>query len=254
MALRQETGTRGSPVIISDMLENAGPVALLDRPHERMDWFQSIGFEIDRFRGYDSKAALIADWEAFWTRIDDWEGSFVFWFSSVSAEDRSLLLAASNRIGKDREVFLIDVAEPADNLPGVSSVGGLAPESLRLWIPQAERLDQAGRQRLSEEYARLNATRQGLRLFSVGQLIEAPVEALDDRILSRLTADWAPLSRTCAGIEGAFGNGGFRDFPYTLLLWRLDELQKARRIERRGGAFDATFKDDPRQGEVRLTG
>ncbi|MEQ9505717.1 MAG: DUF3658 domain-containing protein [Hyphomonas sp.] len=256
MALRQETGIRGTPILISDMLENAGPLALLDKPQARLDWFGSVGFDIHIYKGFSGEGtqALVDQWQEFWTRIDHWSGPFTIWFSSANAEDRSLLLAAVNRIAESREVILIDVAEPAGNLPGISGVGEMSPENLRLWIPLAERLDLARRQRLSEDYDRFEASPLALRLFSEGELIKAPIEALDDRILSRLTAAWAPLARTCAGIEGAFGNVGFRDFPYTWLLWRLDVLKSAGRLERRGGAFDPTFMEDPFKGEVCLAG
>lgn len=254
--LRQVTGIRGLPIAISYMLENAGPLGLLDSPWERFGWFQSIGFDIHLYQGFvdDGPEALVAQWQDFWTRIDNWSGPFTIWFSGANAEDRSLLLAAARRIGVGRDIFMIDVAQPAGDVSGKPDVGELSPENLKLWIAQAERLDNARWRGLSEEYARLETSPLALRLFSEGELVEAPVEALDKRILSRITPDWASLSRTCAGIEGAFGNRGFRDFPYTWLLWRLDVLQIAGRIERRGGAFDPTFMEDPLKGEVRLLG
>ncbi len=252
--LKGTTGIRTAPVICSSMMENAGPLTLLDHPQVRLDWFGSIGFDIHIYRGFidDGPLALVNQWQTFWTRIDEWTGPFVIWFSSANAADRSLLLAAANRIGENRAVMLIDVAQAVGGLPGRSDVGELSPDELRLWRPQAEQLDVAGRQRLFEDYARFVAAPLALRLFSQGQLIEAPIEGLDERILSRLTADWAPLARTCARIEGAFGNRGFRDFDYTWMLWRLDVLHQTGGLERRGGEFDPHFRDDPLKGDVKL--
>jgi hypothetical protein len=254
MVLRQETGDRGTPVIASGMLENAGPLTLLDKPQARHEWFGSIGFEIARYRGYDAPADLINEWQEFWTRIDDWVGPFVLWFSSANAADRSLLLAISNRIGERSDIYLIDVAQPADGVYGTCDVGALSPENLRQWISLVERLNSARRQSLSVEYLQLETAAVALRLFSEGKLYGAPVEALDERILSLLTSDWASLSRTCVQIAGAFGNGVYRDFDYSWLLWRMDVLQRAGRLERRGGAFNPAFMDDPLKGDVRLPG
>lgn len=254
--LQQVTGIRGLPIAISYMLENAGPLALLDRPQERFNWFQSIGFDIHLYKGFvdDGPEALVAQWQAFWVRIDDWAGPVVIWFSSQGASDQSLVLALVNRIGGARPVALIDVAEPVERRGGISGVGGLSPEDLQLWIPSAQALTETRLQSLRAEYAAFAAVPDALRVFTEGRLTGAPVDGLDGRILSRVTAEWTPLARACATTPGAFGNGGYRDLEYSWMLWRVDELQRLGRIERRGGAFDASFEDDPLAGEVRLAG
>ena len=163
-----------------------------------------------------------------------------------------MLLSLQNRIGGDRPVFLIDVGYPDGEQPAVTAVGELSPELLQLRLPQARRLVEPLASTLSEDYAAFASKPGIIRLLIDGTLTGASIEATDARILSRLSSDWAPLSRTAGQIPGAFGSGGFRDLDYVWLLWRLEELRKSGRIERRGGSFDPEFMDNPLGGDVRL--
>lgn len=252
--LRHEFGIRRPPVIDSSMMENTGPLSLLDQPGERYDWFLSIGFEVCVYEGLieEGPEAVMGRWNALWTQIDEWEGSILFWFSSLSAQDQSLLLAVFNRVGCDRPIFVVDVSEPAGDLPGATAVAAIPSDKLRMWIPKARKVDGALAETLKEHHAALASSPKDIRLFSGGDLVEAPKETLDARILSQFSPEWRPLTRAAAEIPGAFGAGGFRDMDLVWLLWRLEELRKFERIERRGGRFDPEFRDNPLAGDVRL--
>lgn len=252
--LRHEFGTRRPPVIYSHMMENVGPLRLLDQPRKRYDWFLGIGFEVCVYQGLTEEGAeaVVGQWTSFWTRIDEWDGPILFWFSGLSAQDQSLLLSVYNRVGCDRPIFVVDVSEPAGDLPGATAVAAISSEKLRMWIPKARKVDGALAETLKEHYAALVSSPKDIRLFSGGDLVETPKETLDARILSQFSPEWRPLTRAAAEIPGAFGAGGFRDMDFVWLLWRLEELRKAGRIEQRGGGFDPEFKDNPLGGDVRL--
>lgn len=250
--LREITGKRGLPVILSEMMENTAPLGLLDNPAGRLDWYESIGFDISLYLAFDSASELVSRWEEFWTRIDAWDGPILLWISRFNALDQSLQLAVLNRAGRGRPLFIADVAEPAGDLPGICGVGGLAPEKLRAWIPRARKADAAASEQLNARHAALASAPKGIRLYTDGDLLEAPFDAQDTRILSQFSPEWRPLSRAVAQTPGAFGNGGFVDLDYTWLLWRLEELRKSGRIERRGSGFDPQYREDPLGGEVRL--
>ncbi len=256
VALRELTGIRGLPVICSNMLENAGPLDFLDKPQERLSWFHGAGFDIHKYKGFSEQGpqAMVDQWQVFWTRIEEWTGPVMVWFSSRNASDRSLLLALVSRLGATCPIYLIDVAKPAIDGPGASDVGELSPELLKRWIPMAEQLAEARLHVSGAEYDALVAAPNALRMFADGQLSGAPLDGLDGRILSGITAEWTSLSRCAAGIPGAFGNGGYRDLDFTWLLWRIEELQRTGRIERRDGRFDPEFRGNPLEGDVRLCG
>ncbi|MBA4225204.1 MAG: hypothetical protein C0456_01120 [Hyphomonas sp.] len=243
------------PVLWSGMMENVGPIALLGQPRERFDWFIDVGLDLHIYMGYSEEGpeALIGFWQSFWAQIDAWNGPILYWFSSLSAQDRSLLLSLHRRIGETRPIFLVDVGHPREGQTAVTSPGELSPENLLLRIPQAQRLRTSLKLSLNESYASFASQPKVLRLLSGDILCEATIETADARILTSFSPEWAPLRRIMASIPGAFGIDGFRDLDYTWLLWRVNELCNTGRIERRGGAFDPQFRDDPFLGDARLS-
>lgn len=253
--LRERIGSRRPPVIHSGMMENVGPISLLDKPRERFDWFISKGLKLHIYKGYleEGPEAVIHNWQTFWTQIDEWNGPLLFWFSSLSAQDRSLLLSLNNRIGGSWPIFLVDVGHPAGEQAAVTAVGEISWEKLQLRASQAQNLKEPLVSSLNDNYANFASLPKELRLLSGKLLYETTIEKADTRILSSFSSDWAPLRRTVASVPGAFGIGGFRDLDYTWLLWRVDELCNTGRIERRGGAFDPLFRDDPFLGDARLS-
>ncbi|MFN3313972.1 MAG: DUF3658 domain-containing protein [Hyphomonas sp.] len=256
MLLRKKMGIPRPSVVHSDMSENTGPLSLLDQPEQRFDWFLNSGFDVHVYEGFgaDEQEAVIARWRSFWTQIDEWRGPFLFWYSHMSAQDQSLLLSLCNLIGQGRPVFLMDVAEPAGDKHGVTSVGELSPDNLQCWLPQIREVDAALAETLRTRYSAFVTTTEDLRVFIEATVLEAPIKVMDDRILSQFSKEWTSLRRVAAEIPGAFGRGGYRDLNYSWLLWRLDALQRAGLIERRGGSFDPDFREDPLVGEVRLSG
>jgi Protein of unknown function/Domain of unknown function (DUF1835) len=253
--LRLVTGTRSIPLVCSNMLENAGPLNLLDKPKARLEWFSSCGFDAHMYMGFidEGPEQLVKGWQAFWTEIDEWPGPFALWFSSLNAWDSSLILAIANRLSAARSVFLVDVAEPQNNISSVSDVGELRPLDLKPWAEYLSGATASSLDGLRAQSASLSTMNDALRVFIDGRLATAPVEGLDASILSVFSTKWAPLSRSVARIPNAWGIGDHRDLNYTWLLWRVDELERAGRIERRNGKFDPHFRDDPFKGEVRLS-
>lgn len=252
--LRHVTGTRNTPVVCSNMLENAGPLNLLDKPEARLEWFSSCGFDPHIYMGFvdEGPEELVKRWQEFWTRIDEWSGPLVLWFSNLNAWDSSLLLAIANRLSSARSVFLIDVGEPQNNISPVLDVGLLRPLDLKHWAENLRGASERSLDTLRAQSAQFSAPSDTIRVFINGRLAAAPIEALDASILSVFSTEWAPLSRSVARIPNAWGNGDRLDLNYTWLLWRVDELERAGRIERRNGKFDPHFSDDPLKGEVRL--
>lgn len=249
--LRQEGLPGRLNVASSLMMENVGPLQLLARPKDRLEWFSSVGFDLPVFRGQEPED-LIDDWQSFWTQFDEWTGPVMVWFSSLSAMDRSLLLALCDQIPDHERLFILDVGRPAgDNRP-VTAIGELNPLILQQRLPHCRQVDADLAAAFTARYAEHSSNPQALRLLTEGSLVEAPIQTADARFLAKLSKDWCSLARAAAETAGSFGNGGFRDLDYTWLLWRLEELQRAGTIERRGGSFDPSFLEHPFVGEVRL--
>lgn len=239
-------------ILISDMIENAGPLDLLDKPDARLDWFGGIGMPLAAYLGAESDEALLETWKSFWARIDGWTGPVVIWTSRRNAANWSLQLVLARRIGAARPVHLVDVGRPDTAGTTQSDIGDLRPDALFGRTAHMELADRAGSSELRHHYERLVAGGGALRIVADGKISPAGVEGLDPRILSGLTQDWTPLARHAAAIPGAFSAGGYRDLPYTWLLWRFSELERLGGIERRGGGFDPAFRQNPLGGEVRL--
>lgn len=248
-------GADRAAIAYSEMLENVGPLNLLHQAEARLGWFESIGCEIHLFSGYvdEGRSGLIRQWQSFWTRINGWAGPFAIWFSSKNALDLSLLLALSDRIGDRAPVYLIDVGVKADGADSVSDAGELRPQQMLARTQSAKLADERELGALRSTFAAFAAVPGELRLFNEERLTGASADALDQRLLSCMQAGWSSLKEVVADTPGVFGNSGYRDFHYTYLLWRIEELNRAGIIERCGGGFDPTFEDDPLAGDVRLT-
>lgn len=237
-----------APILVSDMIENAGPLDLLDKPEARLDWFGGIGMPLAAYLGMEGDGQVLETWKSCWARIDGWTGPVVIWTSRRNAANWSLRLVLARRIDAAQPVHVVDVGRPDVAGTAWSDIGDLRPNALSLRAAHME----TGSSELEQHYERLVAGGGALRIFAEGTIIPAGVEGLDARILSALTQDWTRLDRHAAAIPGAFSAGGYRDLPYTWLLWRLSELERLGRIERRGGGFDPAFRENPLGGEVRL--
>ncbi|MFN7056161.1 DUF3658 domain-containing protein [Hyphomonas sp.] len=249
-ALQAITSNPEAPILISDMIENAGPLDLLDMPDERLDWFGGIGMPLAAYLGMEGDGQVLETWKSFWARIDGWTGPVVIWTSRRNAANWSLRLVLARRIDTARPVHVVDVGRPDVAGTVWSDIGDLRPDTLILHAAHME----TGSLGLHHHYERLIAGGGALRIVADGKISPAGLEGLDARILSGLTQDWTRLVRHAAAIPGAFSAGGYRDLPYPWLLWRLSELERLGRIERRGGGFDPAFRENPLGGEVRLTG
>ena len=254
-AVRYHTGGRAEQITVVNQLGNAGPLLLLPKPAERIAWFAQSGFPVAYFLGFhDEPSALIKEWRFYWDQLTGWEGEIVFWFSGRNASNVSEWLATVRSLPPERRIHFVDVSSETDPEETAHDVGHVKPELLRNFFSKIELLDHSQRENLLLIHHRLSDESKGLRLFREGQLIEAPMTGLDDRICARIGLHWKKANLIGAQVGADAYSEGYQNIDYTFMLWRIEELQRTGRIERRGGTFDPTFADDPLAGEIRLIG
>lgn len=254
-AIRNHTGSHAEQIVVVNQLGNAGPLPLLPKPAERVAWFAQSGFPVAYFLGFhDEPSALIEEWSFFWVQLTGWEGELVFWFSGRNASNVSEWLATVFSLPAERQIHFVDVSSGTGPEESVDDIGQLKPDLLRSYFSRIQLLDRSQREILILTHQRLSDESKGLRLFREGQLFETSMTGLDDRICAKIGLDWKRANLIGAEVIAEAYSEGYRNIDYTFMLWRIEELQRTGRIERRGGAFDPTFAGDPLAGEIRLTG
>lgn len=230
-----------------------GPLDLIAHPAARREWRAAHDAETSAWWGLEEADIRNADLKAteWWENLRQAPPAATIWYCSRDAADVSFLLTLMHEIGFGDDTFLIDMADTTVGEPA-TSVGGCTSEQILQAASAAEPLDQSKRDALEQEFQRLTRDCKGLRRFDDdGVLQEAPIDAHDETILQFIPSDWRSYKYVMVDIYNSQADRMIRHLDYCFVLWRVDKLIEAGRIERRGKSREPLFVENPMMGDLR---
>lgn len=215
-------------------------------PESRVRWHNDV-------LGVDSEGGEgdIEDFATFWREALNPDQRLVAWTSTRVAQERAGFLEWLWRLG-DAPCEVIDLsARQVRQYPAI--LGLLEVEDILSMglFDSAVPLSLADRARHHETWRRLRDENAPLRIIQDGELVSAPLEVFDQKLLSYASADWTPAAMVVGEVMGeAFDDYLFQvgDLVLSARLWA---LAQAGAIELR--ARPHTGKRPPLRGqEIRL--
>jgi hypothetical protein len=241
---------RKNIVCLRPLANMMGPIGNQLAPERQFHWLEEHAPGVWGFLGLTASDVALCQ-AGNLVRLDTikhWEGPKTLWYSSKNVGECSFFMAFVSAQQKLENFTFIDVARG-----GFISTSEYPVESVKACWDSRYCLDE--NQVADVKYCAKQldgADIELLHLHADGEIASVPIPYFDAFIMGHMHEDWGEMKEVVQSIFDAEYAVGRRSLQYVFLLWRLEQLRMAGKIERGEQTMQPIYKNDPSRGEVRL--